>query len=50
MFLYSFFFLTILGIKIDCNMGVNTRATWYISLNISVIFFGFHAVYDTTQM
>ena len=47
MFLYSFFFLMILGIQIGCNVGINTRATSYTSLNISMKFVCFHAVYDT---
>ena len=41
-------FLAILGIHIGCNMEINARATLYTSLNISVNFVCFHAVYDTT--
>ena len=48
-YLCSFFFLTIQGIQIDCNMGINTWATLHTSLNISVNFVCFHDVYDTTQ-
>ena len=49
MFLCSFFFLTIRGIQIDINMGINIWATSYTSLNISVNDVCFHAVYNTTQ-
>ena len=48
-FCCHFFFLAILGIQIDCNMEMNTRATSRTSLNISLDFIYLHAVYNTTQ-
>ena len=49
-FLCSFFFLALLGIQIDWNIGIDTRPTSETSLNISVNFVCLHAVHSTIQM